>query len=94
VTGALQLLRHECLAPVGIDDESFRMGHADVDYCLRVFASGRECVYAPAALATHAESLFRSRTPDGQDTWESESWQTMRAKYAQTDLTPFMPAYE
>lgn len=94
VTGALQLIRHECLAAVGIYDEAFRMGWEDVDYCLRVFASGRECVYEPAALATHAESLFRSRTPEGQDTWESDSWQTMRAKYAQTDLTPYMPAYE
>lgn len=94
VTGALQLIRHECLASVGIYDEAFRMGWEDVDYCLRVFASGRECIYEPAACATHAESLFRSRTPEGQDTWESDSWRTLRAKYAQTDLTAYMPAYE
>ena len=93
VTGALQLIRHDCLAAVGVYDEAFRMGWEDVDYCLRVFASGRECIYEPAARATHAESLFRSRTPAGQDGWESDSWRTMRAKHADTDLTPYMPAY-
>ncbi|MGH2901261.1 MAG: glycosyltransferase [Solirubrobacteraceae bacterium] len=94
VTGALQLIRHECLTAVGLYDESFRMGWEDVDYCLRVFASGRECIYEPAACATHAESLFRSRTGDGQDGWENESWKTLGAKYAGTDLSAFMPAYE
>ena len=94
VTGALQLIRHECLASVGLYDEAFRMAFEDVDYCLRVFASGRECIYEPAACATHAESLFRSRKGDGQDSWESESWRTLNEKYAAADLSAFMPAYE
>jgi GT2 family glycosyltransferase len=94
VTGALQLIRHECLSSVGIYDESFRMGWEDVDYCLRVFASGRECIYEPAACATHAESLFRARKADGQDNWESDSWQVLQKKYASSDLSAFMPAYE
>ncbi|HTN22425.1 MAG TPA: glycosyltransferase family 2 protein [Solirubrobacteraceae bacterium] len=94
VTGALQLIRHECLATVGIYDESFRMGHEDVDYCLRVFASGRECIYEPAACATHAESLFRRRKGDGQDDWERESAQTLMEKYATSDLSGFRPTYE
>lgn len=94
VTGALQLIRHECLATVGLYDERFRMGWEDVDYCLRVFASGRECIYEPAACATHAESLFRSRTPDGQDGWERDSWRALQEKYAASDLSDFMPAYE
>jgi GT2 family glycosyltransferase len=94
VTGALQLIRHECLAAIGIYDESFRMGWEDVDYCLRVFASGRECIYEPAACATHAESLFRSRTGDGQDTWQNDSWKTLSEKYAGTDMSAFMPEYE
>lgn len=94
VTGALQLIRHECLAGVGLYDERFRMGWEDVDYCLRAFASGRECIYEPAACATHAESLFRSRAGDGQDNWESQSWRTLNDKYAATDLSAFMPTYE
>jgi GT2 family glycosyltransferase len=94
VTGALQLIRHECLAAVGLYDESFRMGWEDVDYCLRVFASGRECIYEPAACATHAESLFRSRKPAGQETWENDSYRALTDKYADYDLSAFMPAYE
>jgi len=94
VTGALQLIRHECLASVGLYDERFRMGWEDVDYCLRVFTAGRECIYEPAACATHAESLFRSRAGDGQDNWESQSWRTLNDKYAATDLSAFMPTYE
>lgn len=94
VTGALQLIRHECLAAIGLYDERFRMGWEDVDYCLRVFASGRECIYEPAACATHAESLFRSRAGDGQDDWERDSWHALVQKYAATDLSAFMPVYE
>ncbi len=94
VTGALQLIRHACLAEVGLYDERFRMGWEDVDYCLRVFASGRECIYEPAACATHAESLFRRHRGEGQDDWERQSWQTLNEKYRTTDLSAFMPAYE
>jgi len=94
VTGALQLIRHECLAGVGLYDESFRMGYEDVDYCLQVFASGRECIYEPAACATHAESLFRRRKDDGQKDWELESAQTLLTKHANTDMSGFRPTYE
>jgi GT2 family glycosyltransferase len=94
VTGALQLIRHECLEAVGLYDERFRMGWEDVDYCLRVFESGRECIYEPAACATHAESLFRSRRPEGQETWENDSYRALNDKYADYDLSAFMPAYE
>ena len=93
VTGALQLIRHECLADVGIYDEGFRMGWEDVDYCLRVFASGRECIYEPMACATHLESIFRRRRGDGQDDWESQSNVALQRKYGTTDLSAYMPAY-
>ena len=94
VTGALQLIRHECLVAVGLYDESFRMGFEDVDYCLRVFASGRDCIYEPAARATHAESLFRKRKGEGQDAWEDESVGILRAKYRDSELMVFCPRYE
>jgi GT2 family glycosyltransferase len=94
VTGALQFIRHECLAAIGIYDETFRMTYEDVDYCLRVFASGRECIYEPAACATHAESLFRSRKDEGQKNWELESAMTLASKYGDGDLTGFRPRYE
>lgn len=61
VTGALQLIRHECLESVGLYDETFGMGFEDVDYCLRVLVSGRESVYTPSVQAYHHESAFRAR---------------------------------
>lgn len=93
VTGALQLIRHDCLATVGLYDEDFRMGWEDVDYCLRTFAAGEECVYEPAACAIHAESLFRSRAAAGQEDWARTSAQALFAKHAAADLSAFVPEY-
>jgi GT2 family glycosyltransferase len=93
VTGALQLIRHECLTSVGLYDESFFMAWEDVDYCLRVFQSGRECVYEPAACATHAESLFRGRGVAGQEDWEARSFAVLASKHGTADLSAFVPAY-
>ena len=61
VTGALQLIRRETLEQVGIYDETFVMGHEDVDYCLRTLDAGLACVYEPAAWAYHHESAIRGR---------------------------------
>jgi GT2 family glycosyltransferase len=93
VTGALQLIRHACLVEVGLYDEAFHMGWEDVDYCLRAFAAGLECVYEPAACATHAESLFRSRTAKGQEDWERRSLEVLLTKHAGADLSAFVPSY-
>jgi len=93
VSCALQLIRHECLAEVGLYDEAFHLGWEDVDYCLRVFAAGRECIYEPAACATHAASLYRSRTARGQEDWERRSLELLLAKHAGADLSAFVPAY-
>jgi len=94
VTGALQLIRHDCLATVGIYDENFRMGYEDIDYCLRVFAAGRECVYEPAACATHAEGSFRTRKGEGQEDWEQQSLRALSIKYPATETMGFRPCYE
>lgn len=64
VTGALQLIRHEALALVGLYDEDFPLGYEDVDYCLRVFGAGRDCVYQPLARAIHREGAFRWDDPE------------------------------
>jgi GT2 family glycosyltransferase len=93
VAGALQLIRHDCLAEVGVYDEAFNLGWEDVDYCLRVFAAGRECIYEPAACATHSGSLSRSRTAKGQEDWERRALEVLLAKHAAADLSAFVPAY-
>lgn len=92
VTGALQLIRHETLAGVGLYDEDFRMGYEDVDYCLRVFLSGRSCVMAPDVRAVHYESMFRGEATPKIERWQEESWQTFRRKHAQTRLAAFVPS--
>lgn len=93
VSGALQLIRHGALVKVGVYDEAFRMGWKDVDYCIGVFAAGLQCVYEPAACATHAESLFRSRSAAGQDDWAQVSARALLAKHATADLSAFVPVY-
>jgi GT2 family glycosyltransferase len=49
VGGRLALVRHETLAVVGLPDATLQEPYAMIDYCLRVFEAGLECVYEPAA---------------------------------------------
>ncbi len=92
VTGALQLIRHEALETVGLYDEGYRMAYEDVDYCLRVFESGRECIYEPSVCAFHHESVFRGRATPKIEAWQEASLKRLREKWNRTDLSPFTPA--
>lgn len=91
VTGALQLIRHEALTEVGIYDEEFRLGWEDVDYCLRVFQSGRECVYQPKVRAFHHESLFRGRPSPRTADWQARSWVYFTRKWASVSFAEYVP---
>ena len=92
VTGALQLIRHATLAEVGLYDEGFRMGLEDVDYCLRVFDAGLECIYEPAARAVHAESVFRGRATKKILDWQETSTRHLWSKYPFADFSQWVPA--
>lgn len=92
VTGALQFIRHECLTEVGIYDEDFKLGWEDVDYCIRVFQSGRECVYQPHVRAFHHESFFRNRPNERVQQWTSESWQHFARKYSKVSFAEWVPS--
>ena len=92
VTGALQLIRHETLASIGLYDEGFRMGLEDVDYCLRVFDAGLECIYEPRARAVHAESVFRGRATKKILAWQETSSRHLWAKYPFADFSQWVPA--
>ena len=59
VTGACMYITRETLDAVGELDEGFPMAFEDVDYCLRVWESGRRVLFAPAAQLTHHESKTR-----------------------------------
>ena len=92
VTAALQLIRHETLATIGVYDEGYRMAYEDVDYCLRVFAAGLDCIYEPSVCAVHHESVFRGRTTPRIEEWQRESLLRLKAKWIGADLSPFTPA--
>lgn len=92
VTGALQLIRHSTLETIGLYDEAFSMAFEDVDYCLRVFNAGLECIYQPAVRAIHHESLFRGQRSEKLDKWHKESIAVLARKHASTDLGPWIPA--
>lgn len=90
VTGALQFIRHECLTSIGLYDEDFRMGYEDVDYTLRVFASGRDCIYQPAVRAVHHESLFRGRADSKLNEWQNASWRQLMKKHQHTNMSEWV----
>jgi GT2 family glycosyltransferase len=89
VTAALQLIRHETLEQVGIYDEEFRMAYEDVDYCLRVFFAGLECIYEPSVCAFHHESVFRGRKDPKIEAWEEASLLRLGSKWRNADVTEF-----
>lgn len=91
VTAALQFIRHEALTTVGVYDERFRMGFEDVDYCIRTFLAGRECVYQPKVRAIHHESMFRGNASDKVKRWEHESLIALFVKYADQNFSALVP---
>jgi GT2 family glycosyltransferase len=92
VTGALQFIRSGTLSTVGLYDEEFRMGFEDVDYCLRVFDAGLECVYDPRAIAIHHESMFRGQGSETLTEWQLASLELLHSKHGKTRLGQFVPA--
>lgn len=92
VTGAFQYVRAQTLTDVGIYDEQFKLGFEDVDYCVRVFKAGLDCIYNPDVRATHHESFTRGHKSEKVVGWEAESWQTFVRKYATEGFERFVPA--
>ena len=92
VTGALQLIRYDTLRTIGIYDEDFKLAFEDVDYGLRVFDAGLECVYQPGVRAIHHESLFRRSANDTITEWTKDSLRTLLQKHATTDIGRWIPS--
>ncbi len=92
VTGALQLIRLDCLRSIGVYDTGFRMGWEDVAYCTDVFVAKERCVYEPTAIAVHHESLFRGKNPNEKIVaWQNASWEYLHFKYAGLDFSEWCP---
>jgi N-acetylglucosaminyl-diphospho-decaprenol L-rhamnosyltransferase len=54
VTGALQIVRREALAEVGLMDEAYFIYSEDQDWCCRMWRAGWRVSYVPQASAIHA----------------------------------------
>lgn len=91
VTAALQFIRHETLVEVGLYDEEYRMSFEDVDYCLRVFEAGLDCIYEPSVRAWHLESFFRSKPSPQIRQWTLESVARMRRVWGAKDMSRWVP---
>jgi GT2 family glycosyltransferase len=94
VTGALQFIRASTLEKLGVYDETFRMSYEDVDYCVRAWKAGLECIYAPGVIATHHESVFR-RTADPNSKlarWQHESWLRFIELWGSSNFAEFVPS--
>ena len=92
LTAALQLIRHETLEAVGLYDEGYRMCFEDVDYCLRVFEAGLDCIYEPSVRAFHHEKMFRGRNPSERVLeWTRLSTLRMKALWGFKDLSRWVP---
>ncbi len=65
VTGACLLTRTaDFLSLGGFDEDRLRVQFNDIDFCLRVVASGRRIVYEPAAVLCHDVSASRGQLHD------------------------------
>ena len=65
----------------------------DVDYCLRVFEAGLECIYEPTVRASHHEKFFRGTAPSAKMLeWTRESTAAhAQARWGHTDLSRWVP---
>ena len=43
----------------GLDEENFKVAYNDIDYCLKVEATGRDIIWTPEATLYHHESVSR-----------------------------------
>jgi GT2 family glycosyltransferase len=91
VSAALQFIRWETLQAIGLYDKGLRGRLEDVDYCLRAFDAGLECIYEPQAAAYHAEQ--RPAPTPGPRERERHDAATRRlwSRWSSLDLTHFVP---
>ena len=89
VTSSLQFVRWETLEQVGIYDDGYSERLGDVDYCLRVFGAGLECIYEPSVVAIDHTPLVKP-APD-VSLRLSACKNLMWARWANADLSRWVP---
>ena len=89
VGAALTLIRHAALVALGGFDEGYALGGEDIDLCLRAFAAGGTCGYAPDAVAVHHHLAWMG-VPDGErDALRAASAQRLAAAHGEPSVRPF-----
>lgn len=61
VTGACMYIKRAVIYKIGYMDEKFGMAFEDMDYSLRAWQAGFECLYFPSATLIHHESKTRGK---------------------------------
>jgi GT2 family glycosyltransferase len=85
VGSELQLIRRAIVESVGLYDESMDGPHAALDYCLRVFAEGGECIFEPTVRA------YALKEEKGEPDYSLESARLLRRKHAGVSFAAFSP---
>jgi GT2 family glycosyltransferase len=86
VTAACMLTRRsDYLGVSGMDEAHFAIAFNDVDYCLKLRASGKRVVFTPHAKLWHLESASRGKDdqPDRKSRFQREL-RSLRAKWSQS----------
>lgn len=92
VSGRFQLIRAACLETVGLYDQDYGGAYADLDYCLRVFAAGLECVYEPTVVARWNHPAADPHGAGVPEQLAENSLRMLRRRHQHTDFSPWVPA--
>jgi hypothetical protein len=82
VGAGLELVRHEAIAAAGLLDARLPAPLDRIDFCLRAFAAGLDCLYEPAAAAVK-HAVPPAPDADGKAVFDT--------KWHGTDLSAFVP---
>ena len=92
VKAGLKLIRNDTLLEIGVYDDELELEHADVDFCLRAFAAGLECVYEPSAFARRlTPARPHEEPPPAVERRRIRSLGALKRKHQGVDFSPFVP---
>lgn len=91
VTSSLQLIRWETLDQVGFYDEGYTERLGDVDYCLRVFRAGLECIYEPSVVAIDHTPDVREKPSAELERQLAQNKNRMWRLWESEDLSRWVP---
>jgi len=85
VSSELQLVRHDWIKRIGAFNEDLSGALASLDYCLRVYAAGGDCVFEPTVWARALDAR------DGEPENESAEARRLRELHAGVNFSRWTP---